>query len=296
MAAAVRSWRGALFFVTIASGVLAAAQQCDDSCSRALNGRCDEPGFGRSCAAGTDCTDCGGRADDGPSPLPTSPPPPPRPVSRPAPLPTPEPEPSGLAGEGGGEGGGVEGAPLPATVLSQTTGLIVVIGFGAGFTMLTHVVTQLEAQKSGKTKMSSEQFNTGGRDVGIGLTAAVIVSQWTWAATLLQSSNVGWKYGISGPFWYASGATIQVLLFAILAIQVKRRCPVMHTYLEVILCETCPPLCVHSTGQVTNMLNLQCAGALGPTRFSCALHSSAIVSSLPCSCWGVPLRSSSSQA
>jgi len=33
---------------------------------------------------------------------------------------------------------------------------------------------------------------------------------------------------------YASGATIQVLLFAILAIQVKRRCPVMHTYLEVI--------------------------------------------------------------
>ena len=41
--------------------------------------------------------------------------------------------------------------------------------------------------------------------------------QWTWAATLLQSSNVAWQYGISGPFWYAAGATIQVLLFAILA-------------------------------------------------------------------------------
>ena len=245
MAAAVCSWRGALFCVTIASGgVLAAAQQCDDSCGRALNGRCDEPAFGRSCAAGTDCTDCGGRVDHGVSPPP--PPPRPEPVSRPATLPTPEPEPStGPAGEAGGEGGGVEDAPLPATVLSQKTGLIVVIGFGAIFTMLTHFVTQLEAKKSGKTKMSSEQFNTGGRDVGIGLTAAVIVSQWTWAATLLQSSNVGWKYGISGPFWYASGATIQVLLFAILAIQVKRRCPVMHTYLEVILCETCPPPCVN---------------------------------------------------
>ena len=67
-----------------------------------------------------------------------------------------------------------------------------------------------------------------------GLTAAVIVSQWTWAATLLQSSNVSWKYGISGPFWYASGATIQILLFAILAIQIKIRAPHMHTYLEVI--------------------------------------------------------------
>ena len=127
------------------------------------------------------------------------------------------------------------------TVLSQRAGLLVVVGFGAAFTMLTRYVTQLEAEKTGKTEMSSEHFNTGGRDVGIGLTAAVIVSQWTWAATLLQSSNVGWKYGISGPFWYASGATIQVLLFAILAIQVKRRCPVMHTYLEVILCESRPP-------------------------------------------------------
>lgn len=35
-----------------------------------------------------------------------------------------------------------------------------------------------------------------------GLTASVIVSQWTWAATLLQSSNVAWSYGVSGPFWY----------------------------------------------------------------------------------------------
>jgi Na+/proline symporter len=56
----------------------------------------------------------------------------------------------------------------------------------------------------------------------VGLTAAVIVSQWTWAATLLQSSNVAWQYGVSGPFWYASGASIQILLFGILAIQIKR--------------------------------------------------------------------------
>lgn len=33
---------------------------------------------------------------------------------------------------------------------------------------------------------------------------------------------------------YASGATIQILLFAILAIQVKIRAPAMHTYLETI--------------------------------------------------------------
>lgn len=30
----------------------------------------------------------------------------------------------------------------------------------------------------------------------------------------LQSSAVAYKYGISGPWWYGAGATIQVLLFA----------------------------------------------------------------------------------
>merc|ERR1719353_2540487 len=88
-------------------------------------------------------------------------------------------------------------------------------------------------EKHGR-KMSSEMFNTAGREVGIGLTAAVIVSQWTWAATLLMSSNMGWRVGISGPFWYASGATIQILLFAVLAIQVKRRASHMHTFMEIV--------------------------------------------------------------
>jgi SSS family transporter len=84
------------------------------------------------------------------------------------------------------------------------------------------------------TNISSEFFNTAGRTVKTGLTAAVIVSQWTWAATLLQSSNVAFQYGVSGPFWYASGATIQVLLFGILAIQVKRFAPTAHTVCEII--------------------------------------------------------------
>jgi hypothetical protein len=29
--------------------------------------------------------------------------------------------------------------------------------------------------------------------------------KWTWAATLLQSSNVAYKFGVAGPFWYAAG-------------------------------------------------------------------------------------------
>jgi len=85
-----------------------------------------------------------------------------------------------------------------------------------------------------KGEITSEHFNTAGRMIKTGLTASVIVSQWTWAATLLQSSNVAWQYGVSGPFWYASGATIQVLLFGVLAINLKKVAPSAHTVCEIV--------------------------------------------------------------
>lgn len=61
-----------------------------------------------------------------------------------------------------------------------------------------------------------------------GLVASAVVSSWTWAATLLQSSGIAYRYGVSGPFWYASGATVQILLFATIAIELKRRAPNAH--------------------------------------------------------------------
>ncbi|KAL4238296.1 hypothetical protein ACF0H5_003008 [Mactra antiquata] len=76
-------------------------------------------------------------------------------------------------------------------------------------------------------------FDAGGK-VSVGLTATTIVSQWTWAATLLYSCVVASKYGISGPFWYAAGATIQILLFAMVSVQLKIRAPGAKTFLQVI--------------------------------------------------------------
>ncbi|KAL3150999.1 hypothetical protein ABBQ38_012872 [Trebouxia sp. C0009 RCD-2024] len=81
---------------------------------------------------------------------------------------------------------------------------------------------------------SSEDFQTCGRTIKTGLIAVDIVSHWTWAATLLQSSNQAYQYGVSGPFWYAGGATIQIILFGILAVQVKMKAPSAHTVLEIV--------------------------------------------------------------
>ncbi len=84
------------------------------------------------------------------------------------------------------------------------------------------------------TRKTFEWFYTAGRNVKTGLIAASLVSAWTWAATLLQSSTVAYQFGISGPFWYAAGASIQMVLFGILVIELKRKAPSSHTFPEII--------------------------------------------------------------
>jgi len=120
------------------------------------------------------------------------------------------------------------------TPLPEAAGYAIVLGFGVFFSVFTTAMVYLDKTYNG-TEITSEFFNTAGRSVKTGLTASVIVSQWTWAATLLQSSNVAWNYGVSGPFWYASGATIQVLLFGVLAIELKKKAKTAHTVCEIVL-------------------------------------------------------------
>ncbi|MCY4491802.1 MAG: sodium:solute symporter family protein [Thaumarchaeota archaeon] len=118
-------------------------------------------------------------------------------------------------------------------VLDESWGWFIVVGLGAVFAVVITLETKIEEKYLGVSQ-TSEWFNTAGRVIKTGLTAAAIVSAWTWAATLLQSSTVAYQYGISGPFWYAAGASIQVLLFGILAIELKRKAPNAHTFLEII--------------------------------------------------------------
>jgi Na+/proline symporter len=105
---------------------------------------------------------------------------------------------------------------------------------GLFFSALMVVITKLQTRYTSHNVANAEEFNSASRSVPPGLIAAGIVSAWTWAATLLQSSATAYKFGISGPWWYASGATIQVLLFAMLAAKLKLNAPYCHTYLEII--------------------------------------------------------------
>jgi len=118
--------------------------------------------------------------------------------------------------------------------LEEYVGYVVVLGFGLLFSAITTLLVILNRYFGDQGAITSEHFNTAGRSIKTGLTASVILSQWTWAATLLQSSNVAWQYGVSGPFWYAAGASIQVLLFGVLAINLKKVAPSAHTVAEIV--------------------------------------------------------------
>ena len=122
---------------------------------------------------------------------------------------------------------------MASVPLSQGFGYGIVLGLGFAFA-LGMILTTFVLKRYNNEVQTSEMFSTAGRTVKSGLVASAVVSSWTWAATLLQSSGVAYRYGVSGPFWYASGATVQILLFATLAIQLKRRAPNAHTFLEVI--------------------------------------------------------------
>ncbi|KAK5653951.1 hypothetical protein OQA88_7876 [Cercophora sp. LCS_1] len=121
----------------------------------------------------------------------------------------------------------------PSPVLHQGWGYGLIIGLGVLFAVIMIIVTW-SLKRYNYELQTSEMFTTAGRSLKSGLVAASVVSTWTWAATLLQSSAVAYRYGVSGPFWYASGATVQIILFATLAIELKRRAPNAHTFLEVV--------------------------------------------------------------
>lgn len=118
--------------------------------------------------------------------------------------------------------------PLP-----QGAGYAVVVGLGAVFAGGMMLTTYC-LRRYNKEIMTAEEFATAGRSVNSAIVSAAVVSSWTWAATLLTSTTQTYNNGISGAFYYAAGATCQIILFACLAIKAKQRAPAAHTYLEIV--------------------------------------------------------------
>ncbi|CAL1697446.1 unnamed protein product [Somion occarium] len=119
-------------------------------------------------------------------------------------------------------------------LLNQSVGYGVVVGVGFFFAALMLVLTFLQAKFSKFSPSSSEEFSSASRSVKPGLVCCGIVSAWTWSATLLQSSTAAYTFGISGPWWYGVGGTIQLAFFAMIAAKIKMNANGAHTFLEIV--------------------------------------------------------------
>ncbi|TFK47109.1 Na+/solute symporter [Heliocybe sulcata] len=125
-------------------------------------------------------------------------------------------------------------------LLSQSVGYGVVIGIGFLFAVVMLLLTAMQAKFSTFSPGSSEEFTSASRSVKPGLVCCGIVSAWTWSATLLQSSTAAYTFadeavvGVSGPWWYGVGGTIQVAFFGMVAAKVKMNANGAHTFLEIV--------------------------------------------------------------
>ncbi|KAG2081467.1 putative urea transporter [Suillus cothurnatus] len=95
-------------------------------------------------------------------------------------------------------------------------------------------LTAVQSNFSRYTPSSSEEFTSASRSVKPGLVCCGIVSAWTWSATLLQSSTAAYTFGVSGPWWYGAGGSIQVAMFGMVAAKVKMNANGAHTFLEIV--------------------------------------------------------------
>ncbi|KAK9904775.1 hypothetical protein WJX75_002276 [Coccomyxa subellipsoidea] len=118
-------------------------------------------------------------------------------------------------------------------VLPQSAGWIVVILFGFVFALLAIFLVWVDIKFAGAV-YNSEQFNTAGRSIGTGLLAVDIVSHWTWASILLTSVSYGYFYGITGSYWFAVNDAAIIVLFAVVALEIKYKAPKAHTLLELV--------------------------------------------------------------
>ncbi|KAJ8690619.1 hypothetical protein PTI98_012031 [Pleurotus ostreatus] len=95
-------------------------------------------------------------------------------------------------------------------------------------------LTYLQSKFTTVSPSSSEEFTSASRSVKPGLVCCGIVSAWTWSATLLQSSTAAYTFGVSGPWWYGVGGTIQLAIFGMVAAKVKMNANGAHTFLEIV--------------------------------------------------------------
>ncbi|KIV98703.1 uncharacterized protein PV09_09530 [Verruconis gallopava] len=117
--------------------------------------------------------------------------------------------------------------------LSQGVAYGIVLGFGIVFALTMNLITWI-SRKYLHESSDTTMLMTAKKTVKTGLVASAVVSSWCYAATILNSVRLTYIFGFPGLWWFVSGATCQIVLYAVIAIELKRRAPRADTILHAL--------------------------------------------------------------
>jgi urea-proton symporter len=86
---------------------------------------------------------------------------------------------------------------------------------------------------------TAERFLVADRKIGGVLGALAVAASWIWAPALFVSTQVGYKWGYSGLFWFVVPNMLALIIFAPLAQKVRRVLPEGYSYIEFIRGKDC---------------------------------------------------------
>lgn len=111
---------------------------------------------------------------------------------------------------------------------------LAVAGIAIAACATTLVAVTYRLRFFGGVAMTFDYFATAGRALPGWLIRASIVNSWIWTATILVSARVGFEFGVSGPLWYAVGASLQLFILAVLADRLQRAGTQARTFAEFL--------------------------------------------------------------
>ncbi|CAI9726046.1 urea-proton symporter DUR3-like [Octopus vulgaris] len=122
---------------------------------------------------------------------------------------------------------------VKAVLAKHESALLMLLGFG-GFSVILAILYNAVRKYIYHDEHNLDTTFDAGGNVSLSLTAVTVASQLFWPGDILQSATLATKNGIAGPFWYAVGVMINILIFPILSVHFKTRAPGAKTYLQVM--------------------------------------------------------------
>lgn len=107
-------------------------------------------------------------------------------------------------------------------VLTPNGGLIFVLAYGA---LIIGLTTWIATQH----RRDKVDFLLANRKLGTVMAATSIASSWIWAPALFVSAQMAYEKGLPGVFWFTFPNFLALLVFAPLALQVRKRLPMGYT-------------------------------------------------------------------